>query len=136
MNFEYERNMEEEKGLIEKYNSEKNSVLLIAIYDSTIIGNIDLTGSSRRKTQHTGMIGMGIHEGYRNQGVGAFLIQSTLNWARKNEFLKIIWLEVYESNSSGIALYKKIGFIEAGLIPNFFLEKDKYIDKITMFLKI
>ena len=129
---EYQNDVNQERENIEQYQSEKNSIILIAVFEDKIIGNVDLTGGWRKKTQHTGVIGMGIHTAWQNQGIGTLLLQSSINWAIQNEILKIIWLEVYASNKAGIALYKKIKFKQSGSIPNFFLEEEQYIDKIIM----
>ena len=129
---EYPNDIDQERDMIERYQSENNSIILLAVSEDAIIGNIDLTGSWRKKMQHTGVIGMGIHSQWQNQGVGTLLLQNILDWAQESQILKTIWLEVYATNSSGIALYEKVGFRESGRIDNFFLENEKYIDKITM----
>ncbi|MHA7059328.1 N-acetyltransferase family protein [Aquimarina sp. M1] len=129
---EYPNDADQEREMIQKYQSEKNCIILIATSEKEIIGNIDLTGSWRKKIEHTGMIGMGIHIQWQNQGIGSLLLQNLLNWAQENQLLKVVWLEVYASNNSGIALYKKMKFQQSGVVPNFFLEKEIYIDKIIM----
>lgn len=129
---EYPNDIDQERKMIKRYLSEKNSIILVAIINNAIVGNIDLTGSWRKKMEHTAMIGMGIHTEWQNQGIGTLLLQNVLDWTRENPVIHLIWLEVYASNISGIALYTKIGFIEVGRMPNFFLEKGKYIDKIIM----
>ncbi|GAA4110279.1 GNAT family N-acetyltransferase [Aquimarina addita] len=130
--YEYPNNTDQEKEMIKKYQLEKNSIILVAVSEDTMIGNIDLTGSRRKKTAHTAMIGMGIHTEWQNQGIGTLLLQNVLDWAKENEILKTIWLEVYNTNSLGIALYQKMGFESQGLIPDFFFENNSYIDKIIM----
>lgn len=129
---EYPNDVKEEREMIQRYHSETNSILLVAIFGDEIIGNIDLTGSWRKKMQHTAMIGMGIHTQWQNQGVGTLLLKNTLEWTKENEFLKTVWLEVYATNHSGITLYQKMGFIKTGIIPQFFCEDGLYIDKIIM----
>lgn len=129
---EYPNDIDQEREMIEKCQSEKNSIILVAISEDILIGNIDLTGSWRKKTAHTAMIGMGIRTAWQNQGIGTLLLQNTIDWARENELLKVIWLEVYASNLLGIALYQKTGFKQSGVISNFFIENDTYIDKLMM----
>ncbi|MDH7447274.1 GNAT family N-acetyltransferase [Aquimarina sp. 2201CG14-23] len=129
---EYPNDIDQERDMIEKYQLDTNSIILVAISEEKIIGNIDLSNSVRKKMKHTGMIGMGIHTQWQNQGIGTLLLQNVVDWAKENEILKTIWLEVYASNPSGIALYQKMKFQKRGIIPNFFLEKENYIDKIIM----
>ena len=73
------KDLEKEFDLIKAYRESENSIFLIAEFDGELIGNIDLTGSKRFKMHHTGMIGMGIKEEWRNQGLGKILIQSDQN---------------------------------------------------------
>ncbi len=134
--YEYTNSIAEEETLIKKYQKERNSTLLVAENNGQIIGNIDLTGSWRKKMQHTAVIGMGIHTDWQNQGVGTLFLQNVIDWAIENQILKNLWLEVYSTNTAGIELYKKIGFQESGRIPGFFHENETYIDKITMFINV
>lgn len=125
--------LEGEKELISNYEQSKNGILLVAEWNGELIGNIDLTGGTRRKMFHTGMIGMGNKSEWRNQGVGGHLLKSVLDWAKESSELKTIWLEVYATNEPGIALYEKMGFIKCGEIPEFFKENGGYVSKITMY---
>ncbi len=134
--YEYPNDENQEKELIKRYQHQDNSLLLVAENNGVLIGNIDLTGSCRKKTQHSAVLGMGIHTQWQNLGIGTFLIQNVVDWAKQNAFLRIIWLEVYATNIAGRALYRKMGFQESGKIENFFIEKDKFIDKITMTTRV
>ena len=133
---EYPNDVEKESSLIEAYKKSKNSVFLIAEINGEFVGNIDLTGSKRSKMDHTGMIGMGIKEQWRNQGLGKILIQSVIDWAKINPVIQIIWLDVYATNEIGYSLYKKMGFEVSGIIKGFFKEGGTYIDKVQMYQHI
>ncbi len=133
---EYPIDIKKETNLIEEYYKSENSILLVAELNNVLIGNIDLTGSKRSKTFHTGMIGMGIDENWRNQGLGKILIESVIEWAKNNSRIEIIWLDVYTSNELGYNLYKKTGFKKCGIIKGFFKQDRQYIDKIQMYQRI
>jgi RimJ/RimL family protein N-acetyltransferase len=122
---EYRNTVEQEAALIKRYNDEQNSILLVAECEGRLIGNIDLTGSQRRKLFHTGMVGMGIRYEWQNNGIGSLLLSSTLDWAREHSPITIVWLEVYSDNMAGIRLYEKHGFTMCGEIKNFFGNADK-----------
>ena len=85
---------------------------------------------------HTGMIGMGIKEKWRNQGLGRFLIEAVIDWAKKHSAIELIWLDVYASNELGYNLYKNTGFKISGIINDFFKEENGYKDKIQMYQRI
>ncbi|WP_185965517.1 GNAT family N-acetyltransferase [Flavobacterium zepuense] len=129
--YEYKNTIQQEKELIEKYIAESNSLLLVAEHGNNLIGNLDLTGSLRKKMHHTAMLGMGVAYNWQNRKVGGFLIKSALQWAVTKSLLRIIWLEVYSTNAAGIRLYEKCGFETCGFIKDFFNE-DIPADKITM----
>lgn len=124
--------IEQEKKWIKNFIENENSLLLIALKDDQIIGNIDLTGSQRQIMKHTGMIGMGIIKEWRNIGLGMIMINEIIEWSRKNSILEKLWLEVYEENKLGLSLYQKAGFEINGKQANFFKHNEKFFDKIIM----
>lgn len=133
---EYPNDLEKERQVIREYAKSENSILLVAECNNELIGNIDLTGNKRSKMSHTAMLGMGIHENWRNQGLGKILIQSAIDWAKKDSKLEIIWLDVYASNAIGYNLYEKMGFEISGTVKDFFKQGDAYIDKVHMYQRI
>lgn len=133
---EYPIDIEKETELIRTFDESHNSLLLVAEHEGILIGNIDLSGSPRSKMAHTAMLGMGIKNEWQNKGLGRILINSALEWAKKESTLKLIWLDVYATNESGFHLYKSTGFEVSGVIKDFFQEGDKLIDKIQMYQQI
>ncbi|MGB1204406.1 MAG: GNAT family N-acetyltransferase [Chitinophagales bacterium] len=133
---EYPYDIDKEAALIKAYEKSKNSILLVAEIDGELIGNIDLTGSKRIKMCHTAMVGMGIKEQWRNQGLGKILINCILEWAKKQSEIEIVWLNVYASNELGCYLYKNTGFEVSGIVKDFFKSEAGYIDKIEMYQRI
>ncbi len=129
--FEYRNDIQMEKDLIKRFQTEENSLILLAEHGNNLIGNIDLLGNQRQKLFHTGMIGMGISHEWQDRKIGSFLMESLLGWAVESSPLKLIWLEVYSTNMGGRRLYEKFGFDECGLIKDFFMEEGP-ADKITM----
>ena len=129
---EYPDELAYETQLIQRLKEEKNSVLFVAENEGKLVGNIDLNGNQRLKLFHTGVIGMGIRSEWRALGIGSALIDAVIKWSESNPYINLLWLEVYDSNEAGKALYNKMGFKECGRIRNFFCEDNVFIDKITM----
>jgi ribosomal protein S18 acetylase RimI-like enzyme len=71
-----------------------------------------------------------------NTGLGTALLTAIIDWAKVNPILEIIWLQVYTENALGVSLYKKMGFIENGIIKDFFKQDGKYFDNLTMNMKV
>lgn len=79
---------------------------------------------------------MGLLSAYRGQGLGSSLLEKTLEKAK--EFgLEKVELSVYTSNVNAIALYRKFGFTEEGLIKHYRKLDGQYFDCLSMakFLK-
>lgn len=112
-----------------------NKVYLVATYEGKIIGNchIDIDLGKEARGMHVGKVGISIHEGYRNEGIGSALFEAT-----KKEIplmlpsVTILMLEVFEDNVFARTLYKKLGFLETGRIPLGILYKATYMDEIIM----
>lgn len=133
---EFKITVEQEEAWIKSLLENKNSLLLVAEYDGKIIGNIDLTGHSRKIMEHTAVIGMGMLKEWRNTGLGTVLMQKSIAWAQNNPILELLWLQVYTENIQGVHLYKKMKFQENGIIKNYFKQNGTYFDVLTMSLVV
>ena len=133
---EIKSSQEETKDWISSFLTRKNSLLLVAEFEGEIIGNIDLTGSNRKIMEHTAVIGMGMLKKWRNSGLGTILLSATIEWARQNPILELLWLQVYTENELGVNLYKKMGFEPTGIIKGFFKDGHRYFDNLTMTLGV
>jgi len=127
---------EQEKKWISSFMVASNSLLLVAEYEDEIIGNIDLTGHTRKIMQQTAVIGMGMLLDYRNMGLGQLLLKGAIHWAKQNPQLELLWLQVYTENHLGVSLYKKMGFEENGILKNYFKQDGRYYDNLTMSLVV
>lgn len=128
--------VEQEEDWINSFIQKENSLLLIAEFEGRIIGNLDITGNSREIMQHTAVIGMGILTEWRNSGLGTELLKHSIQWAKENPILELLWLQVYTENTLGLHLYRKMEFIENGIIKNYFKQNGKYYDNLTMSLPV
>lgn len=121
---------------IKKLISSDNSIMLVAECNGKLIGNLDVTGHHRKALMHTAILGMGILKKWRGIGLGKELLNKALEWARNNDSLEILTLDVYAENQAGIALYRKLGFNETGTTPNFIKDNDRYYDNIAMWISV
>jgi ribosomal protein S18 acetylase RimI-like enzyme len=84
----------------------------------SIAGHIDLRARPEPLASHRAMLGMGVHRAWRRRGVGAQLLDTALAWARSQDGLKWIDLEVLSENQPAIALYLRAGFTMTARIEN------------------
>ncbi len=73
----------------------------------------------------------------RGYGIGEKLVTHCINQAKELDFKILQFNAVVKSNESALRLYKKLGFIKLGVIPQGFLMKDgTYEDIVPHYLNI
>ncbi|ALK95014.1 GCN5 family acetyltransferase [Massilia sp. WF1] len=75
-----------------------------------IAGHIDLRARPEPLARHRTMLGMGVHRAWRRRGLGAQLLDTAIAWARSQDRLKWIDLEVLSENHPAVSLYLRAGF--------------------------
>ncbi len=109
----------------------KNGPIYYALENGKVVGWCDVFSSDNPRQKHRGGLGMGLLAGYRGRGIGSQLLSAVLSHSK--EFgLEKVELHVYTSNPAAIALYKKFGFEEEGLIRKYRKLGDQYFDCIAM----
>ena len=105
--------------------SEKSLGLLTADKNA---GFVAIDKSTGRVAAYGGMLvvldegqitNVATHPDYRRRGLGESIVNALVDYA-ESEALVSISLEVRESNSAAIALYRKLGFISVGVRKNFY----------------
>jgi putative acetyltransferase len=84
-----------------------------------------------KKLIHQAEFGIIVAPGYRNKGIGTFLIKSVMRLAREKFNIELLHLQVYAENPA-IRLYKRMGFREFGRQTHWIKEKDRYVGRIFM----
>ncbi|HYK72908.1 MAG TPA: GNAT family N-acetyltransferase [Pseudoneobacillus sp.] len=128
---EFNPTIEEEKAWIHSHS--RQGLLLVAEVNKTIIGILNFRLSSTKKFSHQGLFGMSIQESFTNQGIGRSLIKELIQWAKKDNRVEKISLEVFSNNNRAIHLYTKLGFTEEGRrIKQAKISPNEYVDDILM----
>ena len=65
-----------------------------------------------------------VKKGMRGYGIGQKLVTHCINQAKGLDFKILQFNAVVKSNEGALELYKKLGFIQLGVIPQGFLMKD------------
>lgn len=107
-----------------------NQVIVVAEVDGRVIAN----SSFSKKTgysEHVGILGIAIKDGYRDIGIGTELMNVLISKAEDMD-LKMLTLSVFASNDRAKHVYEKVGFKETGRIPKELYKDGKYIDHIYM----
>jgi len=107
---------------------------VVAEVDGKMIANSEIEKRSGFMS-HVGYLGIAIKSGYRGIGIGTKIVQRLIEESRKAG-LKILVLEVQDTNKPAKALYNKTGFREVGRIPKGIHKNGRYIDLVRMTLEI
>ncbi len=117
----------------------KNKIILVACQKNRIIGitNVDRNTADRKRSLHIANLGISIDKDHRSQGVGYQLITTIIEETKLylND-IKMICLEAFAINQKAINLYKKVGFVIAGEIPEYILYKNQYVGRIIMYKQL
>jgi len=129
---------EEKKWLESKLENMKNkkSVIVLAFINDKLVGESDID-SGIFFAKHVGNFGITIDIDFRGDGIGELLMDLIIKEAIKNiDGLKIIKLEVFSNNPIAPNLYKKMGFIEYGRLPEGAKHCNNFIDELLMYKRV
>ena len=105
-------------------------IYFIADFDGKMVGNCEITPMFGRMS-HVGVLAIAVKDGYRGIGIGFALMKEAEKQAI-HRGLKIVKLEVFESNEPAIALYEKLGYNVTGRVNEAVLFREGYIDSLLM----
>lgn len=97
-----------------------------------ILASLTLTGAQMRNTNHTVQLGMGVLRDAWGLGIGGYLLDAALTWARANPTLLRVGLQVYQENTPARRLYESRGFIEEGVMKDEVLLTDRWVNLVGM----
>ncbi len=92
-------------------------VVAVAGYDE-VVGWCDLRPKSAPSLRHSAVLGMGIIAPYRGMGLGGSMLAATLERAKPAGVTRAE-LIVRTDNKAAIALYRRFGFAEEGVLRDY-----------------
>lgn len=110
---------------------DKNGPVYYAVDNNKVVGWCDVFPEENPRKSHRGSLGMGLLPEFRGKGLGSKLLAAVLDHAKKIGLEKVE-LQVYTTNQPAIALYKKYGFEQEGLIKKYRKLDGQYFDCLAM----
>lgn len=113
-------------------NVRTDSYMAVASVGSRPVGFIvarRVPGSRTGGGSDAEIYNIGVDKEYQGAGIGTRLIREFLEQCR-SAGIEDIWLEVRAGNESAIRFYKKLGFVEFSVRPNFY--RDPAEDAVIM----
>ncbi|HEX8541020.1 MAG TPA: GNAT family N-acetyltransferase [Pseudomonas sp.] len=114
----------------EPYNERR--VSLVAIQAGAVVAQGSLEQFSRIRRSHCGEVGMAVALEWQGQGIGRQLLAGLLDVADNWMKLRRVELSVYADNQAAIALYRRLGFEDEGLLRDYSIRDGKFTDALTM----
>lgn len=112
-------------------NMRKRNPHFVALAGSKVVGWCDVLRVERHAMAHSGVLGIGIVDGYRGKGVGRALLEAALARARRVGLTRVE-LTVRADNRRAIALYRKFGFVREGVKRSAVRVDGRYYDLLSM----
>lgn len=104
---------------------------IVAELDGRIIGDAGFDPGKGRRA-HAAVIGMGVHDDFAGRGVGTALMAALIDTADNWLDLKRLELTVWTDNAPALALYRKFGFVEEGVMRAYAYRDGAYVDALAM----
>jgi putative acetyltransferase len=105
---------------------------LVAEDDGAPVGHAMLDPMALAAVAHVLHLSIVVHDGQRRRGIGERLLRELLTWAERTGVVKIE-LRVRATNSGAIALYRKVGFVDEGVLRRRVrLPDGQYLDDLSM----
>lgn len=134
---EFRYTVDEERNLLAQSMASNNSLFLLALSNGEIVGELTCRPSSRLAAhKHIAILGMSVRKGWRNKGIGSMLLAEALKWAKQTKIIKRIELKVFSTNAPAIHLYKRIGFIQEGVLRESVFRHGEFHDDLIMSLLV
>jgi ribosomal protein S18 acetylase RimI-like enzyme len=118
-------------GELQKGIIEGRVICSVADEGGTIVGMCSIRSEgNHRETNHIGILGVEVRDGYRGRGIGEALLRHALA-ACPGRFEEVR-LSVIPVNARAQRLYEKVGFEVYGTAPRAFRRGEKYHDFVLM----
>ena len=125
-----------EKELLQNIE-QSDYIALVAKCQNMIVGSLYLVGGRLLRTSHVVELEMKITKQFRGLGIGKRILNIAIYLARQKTHISKIKLSVVEHNKGAVALYKKLGFVQEGVLHREFREiTGEYRDIICMGMEV
>ncbi|MFD2670785.1 GNAT family N-acetyltransferase [Marinicrinis sediminis] len=110
-------------------------IFLVAYMEQQLAGTVQVQLCMKENGRHRAEIAkLMTHPVYRRKGIGQLLMQHAEQLAREHH-RSLLVLDTREGDPSN-TLYKKMGYVEAGKIPDFALSSSGQLDATVIYYKL
>lgn len=113
---EFELTEAQESAYLAAVSQSSNEVSVLVFLGDELVALGNISARERRRIRHRGELAMSVRQAFWGRGIGALLLDHLVDWARENSVLRKLDLRVRSDNTKAIALYRKRGFSDEGLL--------------------
>lgn len=128
--------VEQERQFVESIQKLPSSVMLLGLIDETIISISSINTPSKPRLAHNADLAISVCKDYWDFGVGTYVMQELINFAKSTKTISVVSLSVVSENQRAIHLYEKFSFSQYGLFEKWMKVNDHYMDAVLMNLYI
>jgi L-phenylalanine/L-methionine N-acetyltransferase len=110
----------------------KTDFVIVAERGGEVVGSAGLHPALPLRRRHVAMLGISVAAAHHGTGVGHALMQAMCDYADDWGQILRIELTVFSDNARAIALYRRFGFEEEGLLRGFAMREGVYADVVAM----
>ena len=127
----YDRSRGDERRNLRDVRRNPNVAVFVAETEEGVAGRLSIARNRDPLSPHVAELGLMVAAGARRRGIGSALIEEAVKWARRAGIVKLE-LTVFPHNAPAIALYRKLGFREEGLLRRRYFIDGRYVDAMLM----
>ncbi len=105
---------------------------LVAERDGVVVGSAGLHPMPQLRRRHAALLGISVAREAQGQGVGSALMRALCSYADQWGQVLRIELTVFSDNTRAIALYRRHGFGQEGVLRGYALRQGVYEDVLSM----
>lgn len=129
---EFHFTVEKEREYIENLNNTPHTIMILAFIENDLVGIGQISGNDRKRIAHNCELAISVRKKYWGKGIGSIMMEELIRFAKDHNTIKSISLGVKSDNINAIKLYKKYGFVEAGIHKNYFNVNSIFYDKVLL----
>ena len=127
----YDRSRADERRNVKSVRRDPNVAVFVAEAPEGVVGRLSIARDRGPYSPHVAEVGLMVAANARRRGVGTALLEEAVKWARGSGITKLE-LTVFPHTEPAIALYRKLGFREEGLLRRRYFIQDRYVDAMLM----
>ena len=130
---QYGKDSASERDYISGLDSTRNLLIVAAAGDEVVgcLAALQADAGMRPETNHILHIGLHLREKFRGLGIGANLLNYSIEWATELGYKKLE-ANIFTTNQRSLSMFKKAGFIEEGVRQNRIRMGRDFISEVLM----